>query len=513
MKPSKKVPGLIVRRESESSMIANSVQNRTASGAALPLAKPKVCACGDIACVTCSKTLGKGSVTPAVEASKVNTSSPTSASAAVVQPPISSAPPPSSLERASSTTQLVPPTPAPASDTSAVHILNGTDPQSLSTPAPVSPPRRPIPSPTSSSDLLVPLPSVSTTPLEDFGGVCSDPLEPMQNPLATHDASPPPGAMPDTDPKAARLAKFRRLFNEANLDLDALRQLSWNGVPPEVRPMCWQLLLGYLPTNVERRRSTLERKRKEYRDCIPRYLDVAESDRTDYEMNIYRQILVDVPRTNPDVPLFQTEVVQRSLERILYIWAMRHPASGYVQGINDLVTPFFVVFLSEYVEGDVPACDIDKVPTHILDMVEADSYWCVSNMLDSIQDHYTFAQPGIQRMVFKLKELMHRIDGPLYDHLEQQGLQFLQFAFRWINCLLMRELSLPLIIRVWDTYLAEGDGFAVLHAYVCAAFLATWSQTLQKMEFQELVLFLQHLPTHSWTDENVGMLLSQAFVW
>lgn len=36
-------------------------------------------------------------------------------------------------------------------------------------------------------------------------------------------------------------------------------------------------------------------------------------------------------------------------ERILYIWAMRHPASGYVQGINDLVTPFFVVFLQEII--------------------------------------------------------------------------------------------------------------------------------------------------------------------
>lgn len=40
-------------------------------------------------------------------------------------------------------------------------------------------------------------------------------------------------------------------------------------------------------------------------------------------------------------------------ERILYIWAIRHPASGYVQGINDLVTPFFVVFLSEFVPQDV----------------------------------------------------------------------------------------------------------------------------------------------------------------
>lgn len=40
-------------------------------------------------------------------------------------------------------------------------------------------------------------------------------------------------------------------------------------------------------------------------------------------------------------------------ERILFIWAIRHPASGYVQGINDLVTPFFVVFLSEFVSKSV----------------------------------------------------------------------------------------------------------------------------------------------------------------
>lgn len=39
----------------------------------------------------------------------------------------------------------------------------------------------------------------------------------------------------------------------------------------------------------------------------------------------------------------------KSLERVLYVWAIRHPASGYVQGINDLVTPFFEVFLSAYI--------------------------------------------------------------------------------------------------------------------------------------------------------------------
>jgi hypothetical protein len=53
----------------------------------------------------------------------------------------------------------------------------------------------------------------------------------------------------------------------------------------------------------------------------------------------------------PILSIFQQVVVQELFERILFIWAIRHPASGYVQGINDLVTPFFVVFLSEFIEN------------------------------------------------------------------------------------------------------------------------------------------------------------------
>ena len=37
------------------------------------------------------------------------------------------------------------------------------------------------------------------------------------------------------------------------------------------------------------------------------------------------------------------------MERVLFIWAIRHPASGYVQGLNDLICPFMMVFFSEHV--------------------------------------------------------------------------------------------------------------------------------------------------------------------
>lgn len=39
----------------------------------------------------------------------------------------------------------------------------------------------------------------------------------------------------------------------------------------------------------------------------------------------------------------------------------RHPATGYVQGINDLVTPFLAVFLSEHFLGPMEDWDIDSL--------------------------------------------------------------------------------------------------------------------------------------------------------
>jgi hypothetical protein len=75
--------------------------------------------------------------------------------------------------------------------------------------------------------------------------------------------------------------------------------------------------------------------------------------------------------------------------------------------------------------------------------------------------------------------------APLAMHLQNEGIEFIQFAFRWINCLLMREISLRNTVRMWDTYLAEGsEGFSEFHVYVCASFLATWSVQLKQMDFQ-----------------------------
>ncbi|WAR26889.1 TB22B-like protein [Mya arenaria] len=303
------------------------------------------------------------------------------------------------------------------------------------------------------------------------------------------------------DKEANKLEKIKAILAGPNTNIVELQKLSWSGLPKSVRPTCWKILSGYLPANFERRASMLQRKRQEYFSLINQYYETRHDDQ---HQETFRQIHIDIPRMNPLIPIFQHLLVQNILkdvprmtslahlfqekriqeifERILYIWAIRHPASGYVQGINDLVTPFFVVFLSEYIENDVEVENINltELPEDTLNVIEADTFWCTSKLLDGIQDNYTFAQPGIQTKVNALKELVKRIDIQLHTHLEEQCIEYLQFAFRWMNNLLMREIPLRCSIRLWDTFLG-------------------------------ILMFLQNLPTHHWHDAEIGELLAEAY--
>lgn len=145
-------------------------------------------------------------------------------------------------------------------------------------------------------------------------------------------------------------------------------------------------------------------------------------------------------------------------------------------------------------------------------------------------------------MVMRLEELVTRIDASLSTHLADTGITFVQFAFKWMNCLLLREFSLsPCVERLWDTYLSEnglsspsssslrtGDefgkrtsitsttsnnSFQEFHVYVCAAFLCQFSSQLQGMtEFEDIFAFLQTMPTQDWGVVEMEVLLSQAYV-
>ena len=314
----------------------------------------------------------------------------------------------------------------------------------------------------------------------------------------------------------SKQAKIEALVASNSIEIEDLRQLAWPGLTPKARAKAWKILCGYLPGNASRQQEVMQRKQEEYQRYVDQYFATKDQD---VHQDTYRQIHIDIPRMSPVVGLFQQRCVQEIFERILYIWAIRHPASGYVQGINDLVTPFFLVFLRDALRIDnenlIVPTDIEvetSLPLEIRNSIEADSFWCLTVVLDGIQDNYTFAQPGIQVKVKQLEDLIQRIDGQLHSHLVSHDVSYLQFSFRWMNNLLMRELPVKASIRLWDTYLSQANGFSHFHLYVCAAFLIRWkSELMKKQDFHTLLMFLQNVPTAKWGDQEINLLVAEAY--
>jgi hypothetical protein len=58
--------------------------------------------------------------------------------------------------------------------------------------------------------------------------------------------------------KANRHQKFIECLSREDVDMAELRKLAWSGIPEELRPLAWPLLLGYLPLPTRLRSSTLE---------------------------------------------------------------------------------------------------------------------------------------------------------------------------------------------------------------------------------------------------------------
>lgn len=73
-----------------------------------------------------------------------------------------------------------------------------------------------------------------------------------------------------------------------------------------------------------------------------------------------------------------------------------------VEGIANNVFDHWAPFRTLAADGDLSDC-------------EADTYWCLSMLLDELHDNYTAGQPGIQKAVFRTRELCRRIDSALFQ--------------------------------------------------------------------------------------------------
>ena len=212
---------------------------------------------------------------------------------------------------------------------------------------------------------------------------------------------------------------------------------------------------------------------------------------------------------------------------------------------------------------------IGLIPEEIMDEVEADTFWCLENMMNAIQDYrYNDAffektsnktssgssskkkprfklreKDGLQKMIILTEKVLERVDPALFTHLKSKGLEFQWFTFRWMNTLHVRTMNENCLIRLWDTCLCEEidknnkgiglnyfttygfnskrsrkrlhlSGFLSFQIYICAALVhQIRDKILSEEKFEELLFLLRNLSLENWDEREITMLLSQAFVW
>ena len=342
----------------------------------------------------------------------------------------------------------------------------------------------------------------------------------MASSFSSNDIPAEADTSPDGTPLSRaerRIHQFEQLLSASVINLEKIRATAWEGIPDQFRPTVWRLFLDYEPVNQALKGPTLEHKRNDYFDCLERVF--GESQRhlwTTAQKATQNQILRDLPRSL--VPLLRNERVMSLFERVLFVWAVRHPASGYVQGMNDLLAPFFFVFLSKFIKGEdfddlAKRTDVDCVGEDEFREIEADSFWCFSKLLDGLQDLFTKDQPGLYKMLTQLQETIRKVDQPLADWIQQEEIEYQEFAFRWMNCLLVREFPLALVLRLWDLYISNHSHIAATHVYVCAAMMTTLSSRLRGLPHAEFVINVQQISPSQWKMEDMEMIMAQAYVY
>ena len=197
-----------------------------------------------------------------------------------------------------------------------------------------------------------------------------------------------------------------------------------------------------------------------------------KGEMTKEETKMIKQIKIDVHRTMPEMEVFSHDILQCLMTRVLYVRSYKHPESGYVQGMNDLIAPFVLVFLGEQLQkmtDEISVVALEQCDPQKLKNAEADVYWCLARVIDDVADNFIEGQPGIHKTISKMQKLIEQKEAALLKSLDEMDIKFMDFAYRWTHCYLMREFDIYQIIRLWDTYFSEEEGFSQFHAYVCSA--------------------------------------------
>ncbi|XP_020964185.1 small G protein signaling modulator 1 isoform X1 [Arachis ipaensis] len=154
----------------------------------------------------------------------------------------------------------------------------------------------------------------------------------------------------------------------------------------------------------------------------------ANEDKVSEWLWTLHRIVVDVVRTDSHLEFYEDRRNLARMSDILAVYAWVDPATGYCQGMSDLLSPFVVIFEDN-----------------------ADAFWCFEMLLRRMREN--FQMEGPTRVMKQLRAIWHILemtDKEMFAHLAKIGAESLHFAFRMLLVLFRRELSFTESLSMWE---------------------------------------------------------------
>lgn len=155
---------------------------------------------------------------------------------------------------------------------------------------------------------------------------------------------------------------------------------------------------------------------------------VASEDRVSEWLWMLHRIVVDVVRTDSHLEFYEDAKNIARMSDILAVYAWIDPATGYCQGMSDLLSPFVVLYENN-----------------------ADAFWCFEMLLRRMRANFQMEGPtGVMKQLEALWKILELTDAEMFEHLSAIGAESLHFAFRMLLVLFRRELSFNEALGMWE---------------------------------------------------------------
>ena len=347
-------------------------------------------------------------------------------------------------------------------------------------------------------------------------------------------------------------------FNNESIDVRKVELCCMEGIPNKckiLRPICWKLMLSYLPPQKSKWKENLELKRIQYDNYVemsflskkkdgfsmqssfptdlakgPDLLHFKSCNSADHPLSreknsnwnnffndqkLWDEVEKDTKRTKKyssffaDInmnneffryPNLSTQMRESTIDfenhyvaitRMLYVFAKKNPDLKYVQGMNEIMATLYYCFYNDENAYFKKNC-------------EADAYFCFEIIMREIKENFLVGTDKklleMDHRTKKFSEIFKKTDLKLWEHLKKYNVSPEFYFSKWLILLFTQEFDLDEILVIWDPILASRN-FLDYVGYLCLGILFSMRDQLVGADFEGIMQLLQN--THKIKTKSV----------